>query len=406
MEKIFRICFIEVLLGLFMPVHAQKKKMSPLFNDDFIILTGKNGPSCKDIVNIFRETRSLHFQDPDAPRFLLVDQKHQMALGIGGYVRLTTSYDFRGISDNVDFVPYDIPTPANPAEKSQYQMDASTTRLFLKLVGANSILGKYTVYVESDFRGGQDYGFRLRQAYVNARGFLVGQTWSTFVDPAAAPPTIDYEGPNGMTSVRNVMYTLSDGKNMAIRQRMPDIPFYVQYGWNEGNNHIRVSGLIRGLSYRDLMASRNKSVLGWAVQLSGLANITPKVMLYYQGDYGRGYDRYLNGLNGKGFDLIPDPDNQGKLYAPETLCYVAGIRYSFSQKFFISASYSQSRLYSKTGSLSENSYRYAQYIVGNAFYNLTPDCSIGLEYLYGRRSNMNREDGQANRINAMIQYNF
>ena len=429
MEKIFRICFIAVLLGLFMPVHAQKKKMSPLFNDDFIILTGKNGPSCKDIVNIFRETRSLHFQDPDAPRFLLVDQKHQMALGIGGYVRLTTSYDFRGISDNVDFVPYDIPTPANPAEKSQYQMDASTTRLFLKLVGANSVLGKYTVYVESDFRGGQDYGFRLRQAYVNARGFLVGQTWSTFVDPAAAPPTIDYEGPNGMTSVRNVMlrytldlskhwqvalaaeapsvtYTLSDGNNMAIRQRMPDIPFYVQYGWNEGNNHIRVSGLIRGLSYRDLMASRNKSVLGWAVQLSGLANITPKVMLYYQGVYGRGYDRYLNGLNGEGFDLIPDPDNQGKLYAPETLGYVAGIRYSFSQKFFISASYSQSRLYSKTGSLSENSYRYAQYIVGNAFYNLTPDCSIGLEYLYGRRSNINRADGQANRINAMIQYNF
>ena len=249
------------------------------------------------------------------------------------------------------------------------------------------------------------------------------------MDPAAAPPTIDYEGPNGMTSVRNVMlrytldlskhwqvalaaeapsvtYTLSDGNNMAIRQRMPDIPFYVQYGWNEGNNHIRVSGLIRGLSYRDLMASRNKSVLGWAVQLSGLANITPKVMLYYQGVYGRGYDRYLNGLNGKGFDLIPDPNNQGKLYAPETLGYVAGIRYSFSQKFFISASYSQSRLYSKTGSLSENSYRYAQYIVGNAFYNLTPDCSIGLEYLYGRRSNMNREDGQANRINAMIQYNL
>ena len=80
------------------------------------------------------------------------------------------------------------------------------------------------------------------------------------------------------------------------------------------------------------MASRNKSVLGWAVQLSGLANITPKVMLYYQGVYGRGYDRYLNGLNGKGFDLIPDPDNQGKLYAPETLGYVAGIRYSFSSE--------------------------------------------------------------------------
>ena len=172
MEKIFRICFIAVLLGLFMPVHAQKKKMSPLFNDDFIILTGKNGPSCKDIVNIFRETRSLHFQDPDAPRFLLVDQKHQMALGIGGYVRLTTSYDFRGISDNVDFVPYDIPTPANPAEKSQYQMDASTSRIFLKLVGNNKALGKFSAYIETDFRG-DHHTLRLRQAYVSMRGFLL-----------------------------------------------------------------------------------------------------------------------------------------------------------------------------------------------------------------------------------------
>ncbi len=98
-------------------------------------------------------------------------------MGIGGYVKATASYDFDGALPNRDFVTYDIPVPRNPAERNQYQMDASTTRLFLKLVGANSILGKYTVYVESDFRGGQDYGFRLRQAYVNARGFLVGQTW-------------------------------------------------------------------------------------------------------------------------------------------------------------------------------------------------------------------------------------
>lgn len=252
MEKIFRICFIAVLLGLFMPVHAQKKKMSPLFNDDFIILTGKNGPSCKDIVNIFRETRSLHFQDPDAPRFLLVDQKHQMALGIGGYVRLTTSYDFRGISDNVDFVPYDIPTPANPAEKSQYQMDASTSRIFLKLVGNNKALGKFSAYIETDFRG-DHHTLRLRQAYVSMRGFLLGQSWSTFSDLASIPPTIDFEGPNANTTLRNVQvrYTYNINKHWqiaiaaenpnpditygiysrSIKQRMPDIPAYVQYNW-------------------------------------------------------------------------------------------------------------------------------------------------------------------------------
>lgn len=108
---------------------------------------------------MFYDTRLLHFQDPRAPRFLLIDRKGRAALGIGGYVKATASYDFDGALPNRDFVTYDIPVPRNPAERNQYQMDASTTRLFLKLVGANSVLGKYTVYVESDFRGGQDYGF-------------------------------------------------------------------------------------------------------------------------------------------------------------------------------------------------------------------------------------------------------
>lgn len=401
---------------------------APQTLDRFMFFWGETSGN-EELAAMFYDTRYLHFQDPRAPRFLFVDRKGRAALGIGGYVKATASYDFDGALPNRDFVTYDIPVPRNPIERNQYQMDASTTRLFLKLVGNNTVLGKYTVYVEGNFRAGQNYGFGLEQAYVNARGFLIGQTWSTFVDPAAAPPTIDYEGPNGMTCVRNVMlrytfdlsnhwqvalaaespsvtYTLDESNSMYIRQRMPDIPFYVQYAWNEGNSHIRASGLLRGLSYRDLVTSRNKSVLGWAVQLSGLANITPKMTLFYQGVYGYGYGEYLNGLNGEGFDLIPDPDSRGRLYAPETLGYVAGLRYSFSPKFFMSVSYSQSRLYSKTGALSGNAYRYAQYIVGNAFYNLTPDCSIGLEYLYGRRSNINREDGQANRFNAMIQYNF
>ncbi len=382
-----------------------------------------------ELLGMFYDTRYIHFQDPRAPRFLWFDREGRAALGIGGYVKATASYDFDGALPDKDFVTYDIPVPGNPAERNQYQMDASTTRLFLKLVGDNAALGKYTVYVEGDFRGGDHAGFRLNQAYVNARGFLVGQAWSTFVDPAAAPPTIDYEGPNGMTCVRNVMarytldlsshwqmamavespsvtYTLDEGYNTAIRQRMSDIPFYLQYAWNGGNSHIRASGLLRGLSYRDLVTSRNKSELGWAVQLSGLANITPKMTLFYQGVYGYGYGEYLNGLGGEGFDLIPDPDNQGRLYAPETLGYVAGLRYAFSPKFFMSSSYSQCRVYGKTGALPENAYRYAQYIVGNAFYNITPACSVGLEYLYGRRSNINREDGHANRINAMIQYSF
>ncbi|CDD90601.1 MAG TPA: hypothetical protein DDY73_02600 [Coprobacter fastidiosus] len=426
MEKIFRICFIAVLLGLFMPVHAQKKKMSPLFNDDFIILTGKNGPSCKDIVNIFRETRSLHFQDPDAPRFLLVDQKHQMALGIGGYVRLTTSYDFRGISDNVDFVPYDIPTPANPAEKSQYQMDASTSRIFLKLVGNNKALGKFSAYIETDFRG-DHHTLRLRQAYVSMRGFLLGQSWSTFSDLASIPPTIDFEGPNANTTLRNVQvrYTYNINKHWqiaiaaenpnpditygtysrSIKQRMPDIPAYIQYNWG-ASSHIRATGLFRGLSYRNMVTENNRTLVGWGAQLSGLATLFPGFTFYYQGTYGKGISQYIDDLDSNNSDLVPDPCSEGRLQALPVLAFLGGVKYAFTSKCFASASYSQVRLYSRHGYYDAEGYKYGQYAVGNVFWNVTPNCQLGVEYLYGRRMSMDKSSGHASRIQAMVQYNF
>ena len=426
MEKIFRICFIAVLLGLFMPVHAQKKKMSPLFNDDFIILTGKNGPSCKDIVNIFRETRSLHFQDPDAPRFLLVDQKHQMALGIGGYVRLTTSYDFRGISDNVDFVPYDIPTPANPAEKSQYQMDASTSRIFLKLVGNNKALGKFSAYIETDFRG-DHHTLRLRQAYVSMRGFLLGQSWSTFSDLSALPPTIDFQGPNGNTALRNVQlrytfslgkhwsaaaaieapqvsYTLADNTQM-IHQRMPDIPLWIQFDWGK-NSHIRASGLFRGLSYRNDILRKNRMKMGWGVQMSGLAEIIPKLSFYYQGTYGKGISQYVTDLSGNNLDLVPDPKNPGHLQAVPVLAVVGGIRWNITPKLFTSANYSLAHVYYENGYTVPDRYKQGQYICGNMFYNLTSSCMLGVEYLHGIREDKNKTLGHANRVQASVQYNF
>ncbi len=383
----------------------------------------------EELTALFYDHHHRHFQDPRAPRFLLIDRKGRVALGIGGYVKVTASCDFAGAIPNRDFVTYDIPVPRHPAERSQFQMDASTSRLFLKLVGNRGVLGKYEVYVEGGFREGDAGGFRLRQAYVSAWGFLIGQARSTFTDPASAPPTIDFEGPSGQTGTRRVMvrytyqpherwqlalaaemptatYTLREGDDQAIRQRMPDIPLYLQYAWRDGLDHVRVSALLRGLSYRNLRAAKNEMRLGWAVQLSGVAQLMPALTLYYQGVYGQGYEAYLNDLGGKGFDLVADPSTPGRLYAPEALGYVVGLKCAVTRRCFMSAAYSQCRLYPRQGTLSPATYRYSQYVVGNAMYQLTADCNIGIEYLYGHRSNQDGVSGSANRLQAMIQYNF
>ena len=394
-----------------------------------VIVTDERQTSDNEIIKAMYEANGRHFQDPRAPRFLFMDRKGKVALGIGGYVKGTMSVDMGGISDNLDFVTADIPVPKQADMQNQFQMDASTSRLFLKLVGRNTAVGNFSVYVESDFRGkdGHQYDLRLRQAYIRLGNLLFGRTRSTFADGAAGPPTIDFEGPSGSVSKKNTMiqykqqidknwswaasiespsesYTVVKNESKSIKQRIPDIPAYLQYEWNDGQSHIRLSGLFRALSYRNLVKEENEYAIGWASQLSGMIAFSPRITFYYQAAYGKGYADYLNDLGGSGYDLIPD-GNGGKLKAPYALGIVGGLQYNFCKNYFVSASYSQCRLYDQA-SLSNSAYKYGQYVVANAFYTPFSNCQVGIEFLYGNRHNHDGESGNAHRLNAMIQYYF
>lgn len=422
----------KYLIGLGIAIGCGASQAQIILEDTVwtsVIVTDKPQTTDKKVIKAMYEANGKHFQDPRAPRFLFMDRKGKVALGIGGYVKGTVSVDMDGISDNLDFVTADIPAPKQPDMRNQFLMDASTSRLFLKLVGANTAIGNFTVYVETDFRNknGHQYDLRLRQAYIRLGNLLFGRARSTFADGAAGPPTIDFEGPSGSVSKKNTMiqykqqidknwsfaasiespsesYTVKKEQSEAIKQRMPDIPAYLQYQWDEGESHIRLSGLFRALSYRNLVTAENKYAIGWAAQLSGMIAFTPRITFYYQAAYGKGYADYLNDLGGSGYDLIPDGDG-GKLTAPYALGIVGGLQYNICKNFFVSASYSQCRLYDQA-SLSDSAYKYGQYVVANAFYTPFNNCQVGIEFLYGNRHNHDGESGNAHRLNAMIQYNF
>lgn len=382
-----------------------------------------------EVMKAMYEANGRHFQDPRAPRFLFLDRKGRVALGIGGYVKVTSSFDIAGIADNSDFITASIPTPPQPDMRNQFLMDASTSRLFFKLVGRNTSVGDFTVYIESDFRGvgAGYYGMRLRQAYVELWHIKAGRTWSTFCDVAAIPPTIDFQGPSGSvlamsTSLQynkiinkhwsmtfgiempSATYTIHPQYNASIHQRVPDLPSHYQYEWNNGESHIRLSNLMRMLSYRNLVADKNKLAICWATQLSGMIKLSPHFKVYYQGSYGQGYASYLNDLSGYGYDLIPDEHN-GTMKAPYALGVTAGLQYTIRNGLFMSAAYSQCRLMDEN-TLPGDAYHYGQYVVANAFYSPFSNCLIGIEYLYGNRHNRDNTSGNAHRINAMIQYHF
>ena len=369
---------------------------------------------------------NLAFEDPAAPRFLFLDKKGVVALGIGGYVKAVGEYDLCGAINSNDFITNMIPVPFNPAQRQRFGATAANSSIFLKLVTRETKVGRVIVYVQTNFTGNNGgYGLVLKQAYVTVGNVTLGKARSTFADGPAMAPTIDDQGPSGQTSAKNMMvrynspsykgfsyaisaelpsaeYTLA-AQTSAISQRFPDIPAYIQYEWDKGDSHLRLSGILRELSYRDQAAGSNHFRTGWGVQLSTITNVVGGLQFFGHCTYGKGIATYINDLDGLGYDLIPD--GSGKLKAPASLGWTAGLQYNFTPDFFMTASYSQARLYN-TSVMASDTYRYGQYIAANAFYNVISDLRVGVEYLHGTRNDISGLGGHANRLNAMVQYSF
>ncbi len=367
------------------------------------------------------------FEDPAAPRFLFLDKKGAVALGIGGYVKAVGEYDFCGAIDNNSFVTNEIPVPFDPSQRQRFGATAAHSSIFLKLVTRQTSVGRIIVYVQTNFTGDNGgYGLKLKQAYVSVGHVTLGKMRSTFADGPAMAPTVDDQGPSGQTSAKNMSvqyaspsyggfsYAVSaelpsadyttGSETREINQRFPDIPAYVQYGWSGGDSHVRLSGILRQLSYRDESGSgANRFATGWGVQLSAVSGIAGGLKIFGHYTYGKGIASYINDLEGIGYDLVPDC--AGKLKAPGSSGWTAGLQYDFSPKFFVSASYSRAQLYNSDG-MADDTYRYGQYVVANAFYNILGDLRVGAEYVHGTRKNIDGSGGHANRLEAMVQYSF
>ena len=433
--KLMTMLFALVILPLL--TSAQNKIIIEDEEPDAVFSFSRNKAG-DEIIRIMHSTKPPYFREPDVPRFLLTDTKGRFALGIGGYVQAVAEYDFGGIVKNVDFLPSSIPAPGTTAVKNQFQMDISTSTLFLKMVGRTKKLGDFILYTAGNFRG-DNYGFQLLHAYIQFLGFKAGYSYGNFMDMAAVPSTIDFAGPCGVAFYRSVQfaYTYSKLKNWeftgaielpvvdgtygsysvlenaseSAAQRMPDFTANVQYNWGP-NSQIRAAAIVRSMTYDSFNSIGQisaKSEIGWGVQLSSVFMMGQKLQFFGQANYGKGISQYMNDLSCLDVDLVPDPDDPSKMQALPMMGWMAGLQYDFSSSVFASTTYSATRLYSANGWPVQNSdfYRYGQYFACNVFWNVTKDLQVGAEYLRGWRTGfLDNSTRHANRINAMVQYSF
>jgi hypothetical protein len=82
----------------------------------------------------------------------------------------------------------------------------------------------------------------------------------------------------------------------------------------------------------------------------------------------------------------------------------AGVQYCFSDKVFATATYSHLRIYPRNAE--PDTYRYGQYLSANIFWDITSMFQCGMEYIYGRRVNMDGIQAHNNRLQTMLQVSF
>lgn len=383
--------------------------------------------SIEYLVNSFYVDQYRHFQDPLAPYFLLMSKDAKLAMGIGGTVRMRGWYDFNGAMPTNGFVPYMIPVPKDPSQRRRLGGTPDGTSIFMRVIGRNQALGDIVGYIQGNFQG-DGHTFKLKKAYAQFRGFTVGYLSSMIKDADAEAPTIDGAGQNGLCSTTRMQVRWdhsfkksnwsmaaavempssqsdTDGEmTKSVSDWFPDILAFAQYNLPH-SGHLRLTGLMRVLPYRDLVTGKNRNKIGWGVQLSGVAYPTTRLALYMVANTGQGYESTMGDLSIGNFDLVADADKPGHLYAPTSMGLNFGAKYSFLPNLYAGLALGEAHYFPKY-KVTDTSYKYGLYGAVNLFYEPTPRMQVGIEYLLGSRHDFDGGHASANRIDALFQFSF
>jgi hypothetical protein len=379
----------------------------------------------------------------------------EVSLHLYGYAELDWVHAFRADNTDIDyasFAPY-LPLSGSDAARrgGRDYLTVRESRLGLES-GMPTRYGVLGVKLEGDFnneprtgntavygsagnvftqQATNSYGFRVRHAYGQFGGLLVGQTWSTFMDADNFPETVDYNGPIGATFIRQpqiryayptvkagtftvalensstyVIDNSSDGASLvASASRLPDLVLRWDRGFDFGALSLRAVTQELRLKNGAVDASKR----GFGAAASGLVKTRGRDFLTWGVTYGKGIGRYLNYVEGAIYDSAND-----KIVLEEAIGGYAGYQVKVSDLLRVNLAYgltySFSGEYSRTAkSLGLDSGRFGvnRWVQqGHAGFFVSPVAAtdFGLEAIVARRMTLAKEHGDDFRLNFVARY--
>ncbi|MHA1529027.1 MAG: DcaP family trimeric outer membrane transporter [Alphaproteobacteria bacterium] len=347
-----------------------------------------------------------------------------------GYVKADLIYDVNEGNADV-FIPEGITTSGK--DESRFRAHARQTRFGIK-TSTPTDMGPLKTHFEGDFFGSggnqifsNSTSFRLRHAFGSVGGLLAGQTWSNFMPIESYPSTIDFNGPAGLTFIRQaqVRYTAPIGDGLTISGSIENSEFNGRAAdgtvFGEGRGGIGLNAGIDkapdftvALRYRDdwglvklaglgrFLGSPNDQGdddFGWGIGLSGNAKLWPGGKVVGSFLYGDGVGRYL--INGFGQDAFVDED--GDVHTIEAFGGAVQVRQQLNDEFAVALAYGRSESNdSQRGSDLDN----VNTVHASLFWSPVERLTFGGEVIWGNREDADGSDDSAVRLQTSVQVNF
>ncbi|WP_211441661.1 DcaP family trimeric outer membrane transporter [Collimonas humicola] len=348
--------------------------------------------------------------------------------------------------------------PSIPANKTGRDYLTARTSRFGIETSTPSSYGPISIKVEGDFNNDprtgnsavsgtaaniytqqstNSYNFRLREAYGQFNGFLIGQTWSTFMDVDNAPETVDFNGPIGSTFIRQpqIRYSYPTKDFGKFSVALENSVSYVldRTGAVDTNGFSHVPDLVgrwdktfdwgavslRGVTQDNRVndgAGASLSRRGYGLAASGTYKTWGDDSMNWAITGGTGIGRYFNYIEGAFFD-----DVNHKLLLEKVVGVVLGYQHKPSATLRFNGSIGFQRNFNNdyTAFAMANGLGSGNGALGNFainrellqshlgfIWNPVANVDIGAEYIFGRRKTLADETAYMSRVDLSAKYHF
>src|SRR5262245_24473770 len=358
------------------------------------------------------------------------------AIKFGARIRtaMVLTLDPLGTTDRflTNSIPVGVP---NTGDAKRTNISARASRLNLEFRtpgGAQEI----RAFFEGDFAGqalteGKPIdAFRLRHAYAQYRGLIVGQTWSTFSDPWVELEDLDFEGVSSENVIRQpqLRYWWTRDKNrLAVAIETPLVSISGGTGVNlfpdvvareffelSNGGHVQLAAVLRKIrgegapgDVRSTWAGGGSLTGVVKVQVQGL---TDRAMFQVNG--GTGIARYINDLNSAGGLDAAFDSTTGELKAIPAIGWYVGYEHRWKEWHRLQTMNLRSTVLWSLVNVHNypfqppDTYNVTNRFAVNLVFSPNGRIDAGIEYIYGKRENFDGQHADANQIQFVGLFRF